>query len=215
MNEDAADALLKDLEEPPPYAVMVLVASDLGPIPETIRSRCQLVPFRRLSERAVRDEIEGRAPGLEPEEMTALARVAGGRLDRVDRLLDPAAAKRRDALLTLARDVYRDPTFEPGDAAKGILAAAAERGADAREAAEGELERLDLTQREADQRLRRAQRGAEREELPRLARGARRLVSRPRRRRDGRRARRDPLRPARRAERGRDPRPAGGRRTCL
>jgi DNA polymerase-3 subunit delta' len=165
MNEDAADALLKDLEEPPPYAVMVLVASDLGPIPETIRSRCQLVPFRRLSERAVRDEIEGRAPGLKPEEMTALARVAGGRLDRVERLLDPAAAKRRDALLTLARDVYRDPTFEPGDAAKGILAAAAERGADAREAAEKELEALDLTQREADQRLRRAQRGAEREEL--------------------------------------------------
>src|SRR5579871_3833773 len=35
MNEDAADALLKDLEEPPPYAVIVLVADRLGPIPET------------------------------------------------------------------------------------------------------------------------------------------------------------------------------------
>src|SRR5581483_7796357 len=30
MNEDAADALLKDLEEPPSYAVIVLVADDLG-----------------------------------------------------------------------------------------------------------------------------------------------------------------------------------------
>src|SRR5439155_375588 len=39
MNEDAADALLKDLEEPPAYAVIVLVADDLGPLPETIRSR--------------------------------------------------------------------------------------------------------------------------------------------------------------------------------
>src|SRR5579862_8206793 len=46
MNEDAADALLKDLEEPPPYAVMILVADDLGPLPETIRSRCQLISFR-------------------------------------------------------------------------------------------------------------------------------------------------------------------------
>src|SRR5919201_4140131 len=46
MNEDAADALLKDLEEPPAYAVIVLIADDLGPLPETIRSRCQLVPFR-------------------------------------------------------------------------------------------------------------------------------------------------------------------------
>ena len=50
LNEDAADALLKDLEEPPSYAVIVLVADELGPIPPTIRSRCQLVPFRRLPE---------------------------------------------------------------------------------------------------------------------------------------------------------------------
>ena len=47
MNEDAADALLKDLEEPPSYAVIVLIADDLGPLPETLRSRCQLVPFHR------------------------------------------------------------------------------------------------------------------------------------------------------------------------
>src|SRR5437879_4192720 len=52
MNEDAADALLKDLEEPPPYAVIVLVADDLGPLPETIRSRCQLVPVTRPPDRA-------------------------------------------------------------------------------------------------------------------------------------------------------------------
>src|ERR671912_1358252 len=95
MNEEAADALLKDLEEPPPYAVIVLVADDLGPLPETIPSRCQLVPFRRLSERAIREEIAARAPGLSAEEATAVARVAGGRLDRVERLLDPAAAERR------------------------------------------------------------------------------------------------------------------------
>src|SRR6266496_2235777 len=72
MNEDAADALLKDLEEPPSYAVIVLIASDLGPLPETTRSRCQLVPFRRLSEGAVRDEIRSRAPELSDEEVTAL-----------------------------------------------------------------------------------------------------------------------------------------------
>ena len=48
LNDDAADALLKDLEEPPAYAVIVLVADELGPLPPTIRSRCQLVPFRRL-----------------------------------------------------------------------------------------------------------------------------------------------------------------------
>ena len=62
MNEDAADALLKDLEEPPPYAVIVLVADELGPLPETIRSRCQHVPFSRLSERAVRQVTSRASP---------------------------------------------------------------------------------------------------------------------------------------------------------
>ncbi len=165
LNDDAADALLKDLEEPPAYAVIVLVADDIGPLPETIRSRCQPVPFRRLSEKAVRDEISRSAPGLEPEQVVALARVAGGRLDRVARLLDPAAAKRRETLLEVARSAYLDPEFDPAGAAQAILAGVDERGAEARAAAEEQLERLDLPQREADQRLRRAERGAEREEL--------------------------------------------------
>src|SRR6478752_7985008 len=86
LNEEAADALLKDLEEPPPYAVAVLVADDLGPLPETILSRCQLVPFTRLSERAIRAEIDARAPGLSSNEAASLARLAAGRLDRVTRL---------------------------------------------------------------------------------------------------------------------------------
>ena len=63
MNEDAADALLKDLEEPPPYAVIVLVADELGLLPPTIRSRCQLVPFRRLSQRAIKAFLSSRGRG--------------------------------------------------------------------------------------------------------------------------------------------------------
>ena len=45
LNDEAADALLKDLEEPPPYAVIVLVADDLGPLPETIPSRASSFRF--------------------------------------------------------------------------------------------------------------------------------------------------------------------------
>jgi DNA polymerase-3 subunit delta' len=165
MNDDAADALLKDLEEPPPYAVIVLLADELGPIAETIRSRCQSVPFRRLSQRAVREEIAARAPGLSAEQVTALARAASGRLDRAARLLDPDAARRRETLLEVARAVYLDPEFEPPDAARRILDGVDERGTEARRDAEQELERLDLPAREAEQRVRRAQRGAEREEL--------------------------------------------------
>ncbi|HLE98437.1 MAG TPA: hypothetical protein VI409_06195 [Gaiellaceae bacterium] len=165
MNEDAADALLKDLEEPPPYAVIVLVASELGPLPPTILSRCQLVPFRRLSERAVRGWIASRAPERSEEEVRVLARASSGRLDRARRLLDPAAASRREALIAVARTVYLEPEFEAADAAATLLAAADARGEEAREREQAIVEGLDLPTREADQRVRRAQRGAEREEL--------------------------------------------------
>jgi len=165
LNDEAADALLKDLEEPPPYAVIVLVADDLGSLSETIRSRCQLVPFRRLSERAIREAIDAREPALSPAQMTALARVAGGRLDRAERLLDPAAAARRTTLLELARGVYADARFDPGAAAARVLEQAGEHARRVRERLEAELEDLDLPDREREQRLRRVQFGAEREHV--------------------------------------------------
>ena len=77
----------------------------------------------------MRAVIETRAPGLPAEEVTALARVAAGRLDRAERLLDPAAASRRQALVEVARSVYLDPAFEPAAAAERLLAGVDERGA--------------------------------------------------------------------------------------
>ena len=165
MNDDAADALLKDLEEPPSYAVLILVADDLGPLPETIRSRCQLVPFTRLSERAVREEIAERAPDLPAEELRALARVAGGRLDRAERLLDERAAARRSAVLEVARSIYADQPIDPLAATARVLAGVEECAEEASAVEEAAVEPLDLPTREAEQRVRRAVRGAERDEL--------------------------------------------------
>jgi len=134
-------------------------------LPPTIRSRCQLVPFRRLSEPAVRAWLEAEAPGLSPNEVTALARVAAGRLDRARRLLEPDAAESRRRLLEVARGPYVDTDFEPSQAADVIVESSKRRAALAKEAAEAELEHVDLSAREAEQRVRRAGRGAEREDL--------------------------------------------------
>jgi DNA polymerase III subunit delta' len=162
MNEDAADALLKDLEEPPDYAVIVLVADDLGSLATTIRSRCQHVPFRRLSQRAVKAHLSTR--GVSGEKLDALARLAGGRLDRAERLVNEEAGERRSTLIALARAVYRDPAFDPAVASGKVgelaQARAAEARAEAEAAATGEE-----SQRELEQRVRRAGRGAEREEI--------------------------------------------------
>jgi DNA polymerase III subunit delta' len=165
LNEDAADALLKDLEEPPEYAVIVLVADELGSLPETIRSRCQLVPFRRLSDGAVHDWLEAQAPALDETTRATVARSSGGRLDRARRLLDPDAAERRARLVETARSVYLDPDFEPSAASQVIGEAMAAAGEAAKALEQDEVDRRELTGRDAEQRVRRAQRGAEREEL--------------------------------------------------
>src|SRR5947207_10726621 len=45
LNDEAADALLKDLEEPPPYAVIVLVGDEVGSLAETVRPACTAIPI--------------------------------------------------------------------------------------------------------------------------------------------------------------------------
>src|SRR5207247_4744683 len=55
--------------------------------------------------------------------------------------------------------------FDPGDAAAALLSAADERGLEAKEREQEVIAGLDLPSREAEQRIRRAQRGAERDEL--------------------------------------------------
>jgi hypothetical protein len=113
----------------------------------------------------VREEIRARAPELPDDEVTTLARVAAGRLDRAARLLDPAAAKRREALIGVARAVYLDPAFDAGESAQALLEGISERGLEAKDREEETAATLELTGREAEQRVRRAQRGAERDEL--------------------------------------------------
>jgi DNA polymerase III subunit delta' len=162
MNDDAADALLKDLEEPPEYAVVVLVADELGPIPETIRSRCQLVPFRRLSRGAIKAHLAAR--GLAGDKLEIAARVAAGRVDRAERLLDERAGERRRTVIDLARSVYVDADFEPAGAARRIGELGHARGTEARSEVEKAAEREERS-REVEQRARRAERGAERDEV--------------------------------------------------
>ncbi len=50
LTKEAFNALLKTLEEPPPYAYFILATTELQKIPETIQSRCQRFSFRQVSE---------------------------------------------------------------------------------------------------------------------------------------------------------------------
>jgi len=70
MNVNAANSLLKSLEEPPPGARLILVSHRPGRLPATIRSRCQRLdlplPPRELSLRWLREQgVEGASALLE------------------------------------------------------------------------------------------------------------------------------------------------------
>ncbi|MGE0142929.1 MAG: DNA polymerase III subunit gamma/tau [Planctomycetota bacterium] len=53
LTKNAFNAFLKTLEEPPRNVVFILATTELHKVPETVRSRCQLIHFRRIDERDV------------------------------------------------------------------------------------------------------------------------------------------------------------------
>jgi len=80
MNTNAANALLKNLEEPPPRTLFVLIAHSPGGLLPTIRSRCHLVRLKPLAPDTLLAVLDGLGAGL-PERgdaRAALAARAGG-----------------------------------------------------------------------------------------------------------------------------------------
>lgn len=57
LSTSAFNALLKTLEEPPPHAIFVLVTTAPRKIPATIFSRCQHLPFRRISAQKIKERV--------------------------------------------------------------------------------------------------------------------------------------------------------------
>ena len=78
MNRNAANALLKVLEEPPPQALVVLVSHNPGGLLPTIRSRCRRLTLRPPSVDAVAGLIAARCPDMSADEARRLAEVAEG-----------------------------------------------------------------------------------------------------------------------------------------
>jgi len=92
----AANALLKTLEEPPPYVVLAVLASDADRLLPTIVSRCQQVPLRPLSVTVVQQALVERwNAGREQAEL--LAHLSGGRLGWAARMLNDRGALQRRA----------------------------------------------------------------------------------------------------------------------
>jgi DNA polymerase-3 subunit delta' len=102
--EQAANALLKAIEEPAPRTIWLLCAPYADDLPTTIRSRCRLVTLRMPPTAAVAGMLE--SEGISPELALTAARAAQGHVGRARRLAtDPAAAGRRADVLQVPADV--------------------------------------------------------------------------------------------------------------
>ena len=78
LNDAAASALLKTLEEPPSHAVLVLCAADPQALPITIRSRCQQLALQPVNVSQIAEGLTAQH-GVEPGLAHELAVLAGGR----------------------------------------------------------------------------------------------------------------------------------------
>jgi DNA polymerase-3 subunit delta' len=122
MNDAAANALLKLLEEPPSRAMLLLIANVPGRLLPTIRSRCQRLNLRPLDEALIESELAKLVPDLKQKDRASIARLSGGSIGlalqlaggegvslagEADALIEHAVAPDFPALLSFADKLNR------------------------------------------------------------------------------------------------------------
>ena len=100
LNRNAANALLKILEEPRPKTVLILISHAPGRLLATIRSRCRRLALSPLPEALVAAEVKARVASLSVEDLHLLAALAQGSLGHALTLAETDA-------LSLFREIAR------------------------------------------------------------------------------------------------------------
>jgi len=78
MTEEAQNAFLKLLEEPPSYHIFILTSSNISGLLPTVVSRCKIIKFYSIPQRCIKDFL--RSAGLEDEKAETLSHIAMGSL---------------------------------------------------------------------------------------------------------------------------------------
>ena len=100
--KEAANALLKVLEEPPDFATLFLLARNPGELLPTIRSRCVTFTLGALPAAEIERYLEKDRPEWNPRQRQLVARLSGGAVGRARTLdLEEYVAARKDALTLL------------------------------------------------------------------------------------------------------------------
>jgi DNA polymerase-3 subunit delta' len=113
LGNEAANALLKTMEEPPEHALVILLATAAHALLGTLRSRSRIVTFRPLSVEAVAAWLQEER-GLPAAEARERATLSGGRIGTALAVDLENYRERREAMLLLLEGILRPP--DPGRA---------------------------------------------------------------------------------------------------
>ena len=86
MTKEAQNCLLKTLEEPPKFAVIILIGSNENAFLPTIKSRCMILHFNRLSDSEIKSYLQEQYNGLNVTQ--SMLDIAGGSIGRAINLKD-------------------------------------------------------------------------------------------------------------------------------
>jgi DNA polymerase-3 subunit delta' len=111
LKTEAANALLKVLEEPPADNVIILTSLDTSALPSTIVSRCLHLRFQPLSAADIADYLL-QTQAASPEQAGTVAALAGGSLSRALSLVDEEELSCRRWLLETVAGLDRPPAAE-------------------------------------------------------------------------------------------------------
>lgn len=121
MNAASANAFLKTLEEPPPYATLFLIAASADGLLPTILSRCQQVRFAPLPPDVTAELLIKLEMVKDDAEAVEIAQLCEGSLTTAAQLLDPGLRVLRDQLYNeLARGTSMNPVRLADQMAEGI-----------------------------------------------------------------------------------------------
>ncbi|MBM4166101.1 MAG: hypothetical protein FJ218_04170 [Ignavibacteria bacterium] len=119
INEEAANAFLKTLEEPPRSTVIILTTLRKDKILQTIVSRCQQIPFELLKGSEIASAIIERKP-VSPSHANLIAQLANGSYARALELLEEKLMERRTHLLNFLRIIASKSDDEIVEVAENI-----------------------------------------------------------------------------------------------
>jgi len=94
------DTMLKTIEEPPPGSLIMLLTDNFERLPETIRSRCQNIRFRRLGREFIVDYLV-KQKSLDRENAKFISSLSFGSIDRAEKLLDSEFFDERETAIML------------------------------------------------------------------------------------------------------------------